>query len=242
MCVQPSVCTFLNIHFTSICRSHWHVTNAQWPPGTVLQRGTYFIWLQASKPQQTPGCHRRLGGGTLTPTTVGRPELDSGKNFLSLKQQLSSPGSLARWHRGLNADPNKWECCPEVWGRNPGDQNWISVHTLDFVGLPWWLSKESACNERDQGLIPGLGRSPGEGNGFPLQYSCLENSMDRGAWQATVHGVAKSQTPLSANNFTFYGTHSTWSGALGEYFWFKWRLTVSLLTRYFNGRNRKAWT
>ena len=44
------------------------------------------------------------------------------------------------------------------------------------------------------GSIPGLGRSPGEGNGYPLQYSCLENSMDRGAWWATVYGVAKSQT------------------------------------------------
>ena len=45
--------------------------------------------------------------------------------------------------------------------------------------------------------IPGLARSPGEGNGYPLQYSCLENSMDRGAWQTTVHGVAKSQTGLN---------------------------------------------
>ena len=53
--------------------------------------------------------------------------------------------------------------------------------------------KESACNAEDPGLIPGSGRSLGEGNGNPLQYSCLENSMDRGAWRATVHGVAKSQ-------------------------------------------------
>ena len=52
--------------------------------------------------------------------------------------------------------------------------------------------KESACNARDLGLILGLERSPGEGNGNPLQYSCLENHMDRGAWQATVHGVTKS--------------------------------------------------
>ena len=53
--------------------------------------------------------------------------------------------------------------------------------------------KESACNAGDLGLIPGLGRSPGEGDGYPLQYSCLENSMDRGAWQAIIHGVAKRQ-------------------------------------------------
>ena len=52
-------------------------------------------------------------------------------------------------------------------------------------------------NVGDPGLIPQLGRSPGERNGNPLQYSCLENSMDRGVWQATVHGVAKNRTRLS---------------------------------------------
>ena len=57
--------------------------------------------------------------------------------------------------------------------------------------------KASVCNAGDLGLIPGLGRSPGEGNGNPLQYSCLENPMDRGAWRATVHRVAKSRTRLS---------------------------------------------
>ena len=57
--------------------------------------------------------------------------------------------------------------------------------------------KESAFNVGDLGLIPGLGRSPAEGNGYPLQYPCLENSMDRGAWWAAPHGVAKSQTQLS---------------------------------------------
>ena len=57
--------------------------------------------------------------------------------------------------------------------------------------------KQSACNAEDPGSIPGSGRSPGEGNGYPLQYSCLENSMHRGGWQATVHGVAKRWTQLS---------------------------------------------
>ena len=56
--------------------------------------------------------------------------------------------------------------------------------------------KESACNAVDLGLNPGFGRSPGEWNGYPLQYSCLENSMDRGAWWTTVHGVAKSPARL----------------------------------------------
>ena len=63
---------------------------------------------------------------------------------------------------------------------------------MGFPGGP--DGKESACNAGDPGLIPRLGRSPGGGSGNPLQYSCLEKSMDRGAWQATVHGVAKSQT------------------------------------------------
>ena len=64
--------------------------------------------------------------------------------------------------------------------------------------------KASACNAGDFGLIPGLGRSPGEGNGNPFQYSCLENRTDRGAWWAAVHGVAKSRTRLS--DFTHF-TH-----------------------------------
>ena len=62
--------------------------------------------------------------------------------------------------------------------------------------------KEFACNMGDPGLIPGSRWATGEGNGNPLQYSCLENSMDEGAWQATVHGVAKSQT--RQNDFAFF--------------------------------------
>ena len=74
---------------------------------------------------------------------------------------------------------------------------------MDFLGGS--EVKESACNAGDFGSIPGSGRSPGEGNGNALQYSCLENPMDGGAWWATVHGVAKSRTRLS--NFT-HSLHS----------------------------------
>ena len=63
--------------------------------------------------------------------------------------------------------------------------------------------KEYACDAGDLGLIFGLGRCPGEGHGNPLQYSYLENSMDRGAWQATVHGVTKSWSSLSNFHFIF---------------------------------------
>ena len=78
-------------------------------------------------------------------------------------------------------------------GRSSGEE--IDYPTPVFLGFPCSSAgKESACNVEDLGLIPGLGRSPGEGNGDPLQYSYLENPMDRGAWQTTVPEVAKSQT------------------------------------------------
>ena len=76
-------------------------------------------------------------------------------------------------------------------------------------------SKESACNVGNLGSIPGLGRSPGEGNGYPLQYTGLENSMDRRAWQSTVHGVAKSQTRLSDFHF-IVPTWYYWTGQEGS--------------------------
>ena len=66
------------------------------------------------------------------------------------------------------------------------------------------VGKESACSAGDPGLIPGLGRSPREGNGTPLQYSCLENPMDRGAWQPTAHGVTKSWARLSDFTLSFH--------------------------------------
>ena len=71
--------------------------------------------------------------------------------------------------------------------------------------------KESACNSGDSGSIPGSGRSPRKGIGYPPQYSCLENSMDRVTWRATVHGVTKSQTRVS-NSHT----------QLDEQLWWVW--------------------
>ena len=84
-----------------------------------------------------------------------------------------------------------------------------SSHSGALASLVAQTVKAPVCNEGDPGSIPGSGRSPGQGNGNPLQYSCLENSMDGGTSLATVHGVAKSCTQL--RNFTF--TFSVPSGA-----------------------------
>ena len=82
------------------------------------------------------------------------------------------------------------------------------IYIPTLVGFPGGSEvKASACKAGDMGSVPGSGRSPGEGNGNPLQYSCLENPIDRGPWWATVHGVAKSQTRLSDFTFTFIPTH-----------------------------------
>ena len=83
-------------------------------------------------------------------------------------------------------------CCCSIWALNELDDACI------YWGFPGGSdSKESACIAGDPGSITRSGRYPGEGNGYPLQYFCLENSIDRGAWQTTVHGLAKSQTWLS---------------------------------------------
>ena len=72
-----------------------------------------------------------------------------------------------------------------------------NMYDLIYLNEYTHLGKESACNVGELGSIPGLGRCPGEENGYPLQYSSLENSMDRGAWWASVYSVTQSQTRLN---------------------------------------------
>ena len=110
----------------------------------------------------------------------------------------------------LETSPNRWEeDCP-----SPGPAVISYISTMPFLfffflrlfiylGFPGGsTAKIPPANAGDNGLIPGLGRSPGEGNGSPLQYSCLRNPMDRGTWWATVHRVAKSGTWLSNKTTT----------------------------------------
>ena len=120
---------------------------------------------------------------------------------IMVKQQIIGEG---------NGNPLQYYCPENPMGRGAW---WVAVHGVaksqiglsDFtftLGFPGDSEvKVSAWNVGDLSSILGLGRSPGEGNGNPLLYSCLENPVDRGAWQATVHGVSKSQTRPS--NFTF---------------------------------------
>ena len=129
-----------------------------------LIRGTWDLPRQSIQPV-SPALASRF----LTTEPPGKPPVCKFKswNILNFDEVRRSRHGTGVWRLGLCLNP-------------------------DFSGGS--DGKESACSARYLGLIPGLGRSPGGGNGNPLQYSCLENPMDRGAWQFTAHGVAKSRT------------------------------------------------
>ena len=116
------------------------------------------------------------------------PELVSEFRFIPNQTEAMEFDIFQRWKecRYLDATIQHSNVC--IWSR-------VCIWSEGFPDSS--DSKESACNVGEPGSIPGSGRSPGEGNGNLLQYSCLKNSMDRGAWQATVHGVTKSWTQLS---------------------------------------------
>jgi len=82
---------------------------------------------------------------------------------------------------------------PSMGSQSPWGQTRLSNFTFTFFHFGGSDSKESTCSAKDPHSIPGMGRSPGEGNGSPLWYSCLENPIDKGAWWATVHGVAEKR-------------------------------------------------
>ena len=133
----------------------------------ALEREEETKGMKFSK-EKAPG--ERVSGSKRTEAWVAEHSKESlaGSEVRGILQPLKGKGKL--FWRDLRRGLTKWGF--------PGGSD----------------GTESACNAGDPGLIPGLERSPGEGNCNPLQYSCLENSMDKGAWWATVHGAAKSQT------------------------------------------------
>ena len=121
-----------------------------------------------------------------------RKTQDEERIALGLKRWAFSP--IVNWETNMESRLHKT-------GRIITDIDVNLKHLLipSEMGLPWCAQtgSESACNVGELVLIHALGRSPGEGNGNPLQHPCLQNSMDRETWQATVHGVAKNWTRLS---------------------------------------------
>ena len=127
------------------------------------------------------------------------------------------------------------------------ESGWKSGKLIPKLLLPLWIfhpciclllktnfpggsdGKMSDCNAGDLGSIPGSVRSPGEGNGNPLQYSCLENPIDGGTWWATVHGVAKSRTQLS--NFTHFTQQASLVAQMVKYLTAMWETRVQSLGR-----------
>ena len=185
LCSEPSRSSCLTWKKNHLGPQAWkphhppHLSQPSFPPPVPSHSAPAPLDISPSQPRHT-----------LTPGPLHLPFLHTAMWFCSV------PSSTA-----------ERQCILMVQSRDSGarwDSNLSS--TTSQVALPRWYLigsqmllvvmnlPASAGDARDVGSIPGLGRSPGEGNGNPLQYSCLETPTDRGAWQATVHGVAESWT------------------------------------------------
>ena len=157
-----------------------------WHPTPVLLPGKSHGW------RSLVGC-----------SPWGREESDTTErlpfHFHALEKEMATHSSVLAWRIPGMAEPGG---LPSLRSHRVG-QDWCDLAAAAAV-TSWRRrcssnSKESACEAGDQDSIPELGSSSGEGNGNPLQYSCLENSMDREAWQATVHGVTKTEWLTQSN-------------------------------------------
>ena len=176
--------------------------------------------------ENSPNCHKRLNPVYPQVCTDSGKELKAGGHSCVQKHSHFQKRKRSG-ERGIFCDKGWWFLLPHLSPSGPRSIQvglfreagpWNSYCYVCVVlpraavlpfeyayeslgGRPWWLrSKESTCQSRthrDVGSVPGSGRLPGEDHGNPLLYFCLDNPMDRGAWQAIVHGVAKSQTLLS---------------------------------------------
>ena len=119
-------------------------------------------------------------------------------HFHALEKEMATHSSVLAWRIPGTREPHRLLSM----GSHRVGHDWsdlaAAAAATEQIGLLWLqMIKNLPANAGDAGLIPGSGRSPGEGNGNPLYCSCLENPMDRGAWRAAVHGVTKSRTQLS---------------------------------------------
>ena len=146
----------------------------------MSMKGTLETWVWF------PGLGRSPGEGNGNPLQYSCLEnpMDRGTWWATVHGVVKSQTWLSNW-----------ACTHTHTFNNPSQRLWASLLTQ--------MGKECACNAGDPGSVPAFGRSPGEGNGNPPEYSCLENSMDRGTWQYTVHRVRKSWTWLSDYHFHF---------------------------------------
>ena len=209
------------------------VSNSLWPhglyspqssPGQNTGVGSLSL-LQGIFPTQGPNpcllhCRQILyqlspqGRAHLPMQKTKRDGFDPWGGEDSLKEHMTTLSSILAWRIPRPEDPGKlqpigWQSRTQLKRLSTDTHTHTHAHTV-FPGGS--VGELSACNGGDPGSIPGLGRSSGEDNANPLQYSCLENSMDRGAWWVTVHGVTKIQTWLSVlhtHTHTHIHTHQT---------------------------------
>ena len=146
---------------------------------------TFFTWLL--------GCHAHPG---FRPTSLAAPPRPL-PQFLPAAHPTPDPASLVTW--------SVQELPSYVHSQSLKQASRLLALSTTNMGSPGGSDgKECSCDAGDPLLSPGLGRSPGEESGYPLQYSCLDNSMDRAAWLATVHRVAKRWTYWAINVFTSF--------------------------------------